>query len=540
MVYQKKLSNTKLIAANQVIDLLTDRKLDRAQILIRKHFKADSELGLFFKAWIHQIKGDYSKAIKLFEQSLLKNPTNSETLIGLAGSYLELAQYDRAIECAEHANLIEANNPKILLTLATCLSRSDKKNKATQRKADQLLELAFSQACEPLKYNKTLITDILASWGGVLLNLNKIEQARLVLEKAKALDPFNVVASKNLVSVYANLNMLIEAVQNAQVVSMSDDTSLRIDTLYQEGMLELMRGNWARGWRLHEARLQSARYKYRSLVARSKINFSSVNESHRVLVFQEQGIGDLLNFVHLLPEVSKLGAKVDLMILPNSFLPINSEVPSPKTLIAHNFKDCVNQILVYGVDKIDTEQYDCIVPLMSLPQYLGIGWKSKFELSAFETPVSSAISADIGIFWKGSPHHDNDEQRSLPVKYVNQLIRDNPDKTFVSLQLDRDEGLEQQPNLTIDKEAIAGLDSLAATISNCKLIITVDSMVAHLAGSLKKPVWILQAFSPDWRWGLERKDSIWYSTSCNFRQPTLDGWDAVIGSVSNELKHSKI
>lgn len=540
MVRQKKLSNTKLIAANQIIDLISSQKFDKAKQLVRKHFKPDSELSFFFNGWIWQLQGNHDKAIKLFEQSLLKNPINVDTLIGLAGSYLELEQFDRSIECAEHATLLDKNNPKTLLTLATCLSRSDKKNKKIQSRADAILSQAFDQVRDPVYYNKDLLVDILASWGGVLLNLNELEESLLILEQAKSLDPYNVIVHKNLVSVYANFNRIDEAIKSAQVVAMSDDVNLRIDTLYQEGMLELLRENWVRGWRLHEARLQSNRYKYKNLLSKSKIPFESLNETHRVLVFQEQGIGDLLNFIHLIPKVYRKCANIDLVVLPNSFLPINNEVPSPKGLIDHNFSSYVTNILVYGVDRIDLNNYDCVLPLMSLPFHLGIGRYADFKLAPFTAPTKSKIKANIGIFWKGSPHHDNDEQRSLPVEYVNELIRSNTDKTFLSLQIDRDEGLEPHANLIQDKQAVLGLEDLASVIAECDLVITVDSMVAHLAGSLGRPVWILHAFSPDWRWGLESENCIWYPTARNFRQATIGDWRAVIDRVSNELKHSKI
>jgi ADP-heptose:LPS heptosyltransferase len=76
----------------------------------------------------------------------------------------------------------------------------------------------------------------------------------------------------------------------------------------------------------------------------------------------------------------------------------------------------------------------------------------------------------------------------------------------------------------------------AGLVANMDLVISVDTSVAHLAGALGKPLWVLLPFSPDWRWLLEREDSPWYSSARLFRQPKLGDWESVITRVSQELK----
>lgn len=535
MVYKKQLSNTKRAAANKIIDLIAAGKISGAKSLVLKEFKNNTELYYFFNAWIKQLNNQHIAAIKLFEKALIKNPLNEDTLIGLAGSYLEIGDFERAEECASHAVTINSTNPKNLMTWATIISKSAPTNKVVQEQAANLFEQAFDNVFIQ-EYNKQLLVDILAGWGGCLLNLSELFQARKILEMAVSHDPFHTIAHKNLVSVYANMNDIDKAIYSAKIAQMSEDKELVVDTLYQEGMLELLRENYSKGWRLHEYRISSSKYKYKDLLSRGNTTLSCIGKQDSILLFQEQGLGDLLQFSHYIPKIYDICNNVDLVVLPNTSLPMKSnKVQSPKEFIELNFGKYLRNIYVLGVDEIP-KHYDCVLSIMSLGYWLKTSENNKPEIHTFITDKQfKGVKKQVGIFWKGSLHHANDSLRSLPTHFINELVETHKDINFVSLQLDRDTDLANTCNILKPKDSMNGLLDTLAVINSCQLVISVDSMIAHLAAGAGKPVWVMQAFSPDWRWGLSRRDNLWYPTVRNFRQDKTQDWNSLISQINQEL-----
>jgi len=139
----------------------------------------------------------------------------------------------------------------------------------------------------------------------------------------------------------------------------------------------------------------------------------------------------------------------------------------------------------------------------------------------------------VGVVWQGNPKHENDRQRSLPLALLDSLLGLSG-VTFYSLQV---------PAAPLDGNHVlvdlAGLihdfADTAALVSQLDLVISVDTSVAHLAGALGRPVWLLLPFAPDWRWLLDRGDSPWYPTMRLFRQPVPGDWASVIQEVRAAL-----
>lgn len=541
MVHKKQLSNIKRLAANKIIDLIYAGKIPTAKILIKKNYKPGTELYHFFDGWIKQLEGRYDLSIQAFEKALIANPLNEEVLIGLAGSYLELGDYERAEECASHAVTVNSKEPKNLLTLATVLSKSNPKNNKVQLEADSLFEKAFDLVVDKVTNSNKLLVDILAGWGGCLLNLENIEQAKMLLELAIKYDFYNPVAHKNLVSVYANLNDIDKAIQSCKIAQMSDDKDLVVDTIYQEGMLEILKGNYAKGWRLHEARLETVKYAYKDLLAKGQKAFSELTEQDSLLLFQEQGIGDLLQFVHLVPKIYSSCKNIDLVVLPNTFLPMsNGKVSSPKEFIEHNLKDYIRKVYVRGVDNVPNT-YDCVMPIMSLGFCTKLTPTNNPGVLPFRAEPLKKYTNRVGLFWKGSVHHANDHLRSVPTDYINALVKEHSDIEFVSLQIDRDDDLIMQDNIISAKEDMKGLLSTSSVIQDCSLIISVDSMIAHLAAGLDKHVLMIHAWSPDWRWGMDNTGiNRWYTKTSDIRQSEYRNWDTVFDSINDRLEVFKM
>jgi hypothetical protein len=142
----------------------------------------------------------------------------------------------------------------------------------------------------------------------------------------------------------------------------------------------------------------------------------------------------------------------------------------------------------------------------------------------------------IGIAWSGSAGNTNDHRRSIALERWLPLLQSGP--RFLALQPDlRDTDRAALEHLPVEffGQQIADFEDSAALIALCDLVICVDTAVAHLAGAMNKPVWILVPYAPDWRWMMERSDSPWYPCARLFRQSAPGAWDGVFAAVVHAL-----
>jgi hypothetical protein len=192
--------------------------------------------------------------------------------------------------------------------------------------------------------------------------------------------------------------------------------------------------------------------------------------------------------------------------------------------------------------------FDCHCPLLSLPlafktdldtvpagiPYLGADperahiWRAR--LGQRRSPL-------IGLAWSGNPFHWQDRNRSIALNCVAPLL--SQPLSFVSLQKAVSETdarlMAGLPNLMHLGDELADFDDTAAVIDSLDLVVTIDTAVAHLAGAMGKPTWILLPHAPEWRWMLDREDTPWYPTARLFRQKRLGDWESVIERVRASL-----
>lgn len=547
MVQKTKLRNTgqlKQLAINKAIESVQDGKFTGALSTIRKHFSSEDPTSYFFKGWIAQLSGDHSKAVKYFEKSLVKNPLNQDALTGLAGSYLELGDFERAHECAEQCVLLNKRDPKSLSTLATVISKRYRGNTEKQQEAIKYYSEAFNGVKNNSLFTRehiTLTVDILSGWGACLINLHKPQQAIVILEAAAELDSLNPLVHKNLASAYTSTNNLEKAIDSVRKAQRSDDLEVVADSIYQEGMLELMRGNYQKGWRLHEHRMQTKQFASTRLIKTPHWEGQTLQDGESILVYQEQGIGDTLQFSRYLPLVATRANEIDIEVMANQYQKWEDPRTEPKSIrqfIHNNYKDVIRQSYVKGWNSPDYESYSYVVSFMSLPRIFRTTLESIPEIPQFKAyePTISPPKANIGILWQGSKEHKNDYNRSVPLSYIKSLITQHSDKTFLSLQLEPNAELNNLPNLKQLGESISNIDDTLTLLQSCDLVVTVDSMIAHLAGSAGIPTVVLHAFSPDWRWMLDRPDTPWYPSIYNIRQTSIQNWDSVFTALDKHLE----
>ncbi len=255
-----------------------------------------------------------------------------------------------------------------------------------------------------------------------------------------------------------------------------------------------------------------------------------------LLAVTEQGFGDVIHFARYGQLIERLGGRMALTC------------QAPLVRLMGNATG-VAQTVGQG-DPFP--QVDFWAPLMSLPLYFGTDLtnipvplpyiRSEPELvEQWRTvlPPPMAGSPRVGIVWAGNPQHKNDHNRSLPLPLLDCLLRE-PGVRFVSLQRDMRPGdaevLAQHPDVLHIGERLSSFADTAAIMENLDLVISVDTSVVHLAGSMAKPVWTLIPLVPDWRWMLGRTDSPWYPTLRLYRQPRVGDWASVIGEVREHLR----
>lgn len=309
-----------------------------------------------------------------------------------------------------------------------------------------------------------------------------------------------------------------------------------VEAHWNRSSLMLLQGQFEEGFEEYEWRFRLPKwqriYPFRHRLPRWN---GTPDPNCRVLVHDEQGLGDTLQFVRYLPLVKERCGKVILEIQP-PLLDLLRDLPGADQIVARPAKD--------GPQAMDA---DCYAPLMSLPRIFGartdsihavvpyvwadllksVQWNKRLDRTTF----------NVGIVWAGRPEHQNDAKRSCPLRHFLPLSR-IPGIRLFSLQ--KGPGASQIADhqeawiVDLDPELNDFTDT-AAVVSQLDLVLSVDTAVAHLAGAMGRPVWVLLPFVPDWRWLLDRDDSPWYPTMRLFRQPRDGDWVTVMERIESEL-----
>jgi tetratricopeptide (TPR) repeat protein len=255
-------------------------------------------------------------------------------------------------------------------------------------------------------------------------------------------------------------------------------------------------------------------------------------KDQRLFLYCEQGLGDAIQFSRYAILAADQGANVVF------------SVHQPLRRLFDSFDP---RILVVNSNQEPTD-FDLHCPLVSLP----LAFNTKlttipaFPEGYLKAPANEAQAwtqrlpsgrRRIGMVWSGSPIHANDLLRSIPLARLMPLFQTGD--AWVSLQKDVRESdrpaLEASGILDLTAE-LGDFADTAALIAALDLVVTVDTSVAHLAGALGKPVWLMLPFSPDFRWLLRREDSPWYPSMRLFRQQKPGDWDSVIARISQALE----
>lgn len=305
------------------------------------------------------------------------------------------------------------------------------------------------------------------------------------------------------------------------------------DAQHNLALLQLRRGNFREGWALHEVRWRSS--KYTPLVIPGIPEWKGEPlDGRTVLLVGEQGHGDQIQFARYATVLAEMGATVDVWV-PDA---IGELVQSVKS---------VRHVFSAG----STVGYDFWTPTMSVPHHLSATLPDALAMIPYMSVSQERIGKwpgrvsrlarkrrKVGVVWAGSPGFGNDRFRSMPLSALAPLA-DLPGIAWFSLQKGpaRDQLTSGDSPLKLHDltDKLDNFADTAALIEQLDLVITVDTAVAHVAGALGKPVWLLLPANWDWRWMTDRDDSPWYPSARLFKQTELGQWDAPVAAVKAAL-----
>jgi len=368
--------------------------------------------------------------------------------------------------------------------------------------------------------------------GNVLWNLQKIEAAIGSYDRGLEFMPDNKEALNSRgVALYA-LKQLDAAIASYR-------RALAVDPSFASGHWNLsnallLKGDFENGWKHFEWRWKSigATHRQRQNISQPLWSGGEPLAGKTILLHAEQGLGDTLQFCRYAKCVADLGARVILEVYPS----------------LHNVLQGLEGVSVLLSGKAELPAFDYQCPLMSLPL--------AFKTDLNNIPRSASyIHSDkqltqhwrqklgrkskprVGLVWSGSLKHKGDGQRSIALGEMLKLL--SADFEFLSLQKEVRKSdaavLRMHPEI---RDFGAELHDFADTAAICELmdlVISVDTSVAHLAGAMGKPVWILLPFVPDWRWLLDRDDTPWYPGARLYRQARPGDWAGVLSRVGKDL-----
>lgn len=458
--------------------------------------------------------GKLVEASSIYRAILQRHPDHPGALHYLGVAEAAGGKFDIAKSLMERSLRVQPRNLQFIENYATLLVQTGNCEAALPVCQGGL---ALNPADAQLLYAKAV----------ALLRLNRLPEAITQFDRVLSLEPNNIDALNERGSALAQVGRFDEALASiAKALALNPQYA---EAHLNEALCRLLRGDLARGLQQYEWRWEIA------LARPHKRNFRQPRwigkediAGQSILLHAEQGFGDTIQFCRYVPLVAARGARVILEVQPQL-----------RGLMAATFQQAT--VIAKG-DPLP--YFDMHCPLLSLPLAFG----TRLETIPSDTPYLRAPPPSridqqhgrlrIGLFWSGSATNFNGRNRSTSLKTLLPLLKLNA--TFVSLQ--KDVGAEDAQVLRAHSELLHVGDQLfdftdtAAVVAGLDLVISIDTSVAHLAGALGKPVWVLLPFVPDWRWFLDREDNPWYPTARLFRQDDSRTWDGVVARVAGGLQ----
>ncbi len=460
-----------------------------------------------------------AEALAAFDDAIARQPEYADAYVN-RGLVLEtMGRNEDALASFEEAIAIHPDQQEAYLNRGALLDKLGRPGEAIAA-YDALLARWPGDA---IAYNNR---------GSAHKTLDALEKAVADFDRAIALAPGNT-------NFHDNRGNTLQALGRLDMAAQAYDTALALDPVAQrpafsKATLLLLQGHMAAGWPLYESR---PRHMILSGVEDAKAwrDPAQPIAGKTVLLYDEQGIGDAIQFVRFAQAVRAKGATPVLMVRPS---------------LVSLFKGLTAKAEVVALSDAPPA-HDLHAALNSLPYLLGVdgavGMDAPYleadagKIAAWKKTID-ARDLRIGIVWQGKTGRTADAQRSFPLAALAPLAK-VPRVRLISLQ--KGEGEEQLEKLpagmtveTLGSDFDGGSDALvdaAAAMQSLDLVVTCDTAIAHLAGAMGRPCWVALKQVPEWRWQMGRSDTPWYPSLTLFRQGARGDWNGVFAAMADAL-----
>jgi len=498
--------------------------------------------------------GDYAHAADWLCRSLEMDTRNHRAYCFLGYVMCKLGQFAAGLECYDKAIALDPAQPAYWCERAAALAELGRHAQAVSAYEQALvLDPAYADAHAHLgtslqslghtdaaiaSFNQAIALDARCvsaylNRGNAYLEKQAFTRALADYDQAIALQADHALAYANRAAVLKQVHRLDESLQSSDRAIALDPQY--VDAQFNKSLTQLLRGDLATGFRGYQVRWQTPTF------AAIRRNFTqplwlgeSAIQGKRLLVHNEQGLGDSIQFCRYVTLAARAGAQVIY------------EVEAP----LYDLFQSLEGVTTLVRQREPLPAFDLYCPVMSLPiafnstvqsipaatPYL----KAKPEkLAHWATRLGPRQGPRIGLVWSGNPTHKADQQRSIALGDFLEALA--PGAQYFSLQKElRDadaQVLTRAPQIRHFGAQLADFSDTAALCAQMDLVIAVDTSVAHLAGALGVPTWLLLPHLPDWRWLLDRPDTPWYPNMRLFRQTNAGDWQTVLQSVRAQLAH---
>jgi tetratricopeptide (TPR) repeat protein/GT2 family glycosyltransferase len=457
----------------------------------------------------------HEEALQCLNLALAIDPHNIADLRNRAVVLTKLGRPTEALVDYNAALTLSPQDSDLLVRRAMALNQMDRRDEALQD-VDRALTLAPN------------VPDILNSRVIILDNLGRYTDAFHSIDRMLSIQPNHLDAINNSGMIFARLGRFREALicYDRSLSIQSDQPQAR----YNRSLIRLALGDWIRGFQEFESRWNTPPLNKARLTGLGPLWLGGDEDLSRktILLYHEQGYGDTLQCVRYVPLLAERGAKVILAVPP---------ALASLMISLHGLSEVVT-----GLQLLPQHDYQC--PLMSLPlafrttpdtvpapvPYLSA---DRPRVEAWKERLGPRTKPRIGIAWGGRRYAPINYPRDVSLAALRPLILLDAD--FISLQKELAESdrstLERLPQIQQLGESLVDFGDTAALMENLDLVITVDTAIAHLAGALGKPVWLMNRYASCWRWLQDGTDSPWYPTLRLFRQSTVRDWTSVVAAV---------
>lgn len=496
--------------------------------------------------------GRYTEAIAHYTKALTLQPGNRDFMMNLANTFARAGFIDEAITELSSVVTLHTECLEAWQSLAHCFKQKGNQEDALRcleqvarlsppENSEHLLELAEAYeklrrfadtlACldSALSYEPDSVS-ILNSRGLVLHELGRLEEAEASYDKALSFEPRNAVLCNNLGNIFKSRTMIQEAITCYDRALAAEPDNATI--IFNRSLAYLMLGAFQRGWPGYERRFDMIPPVTLPHLDIPLWDGTPLN-GRRLLIQAEQVYGDTFMFVRFAHMATRYGGPVIF----------ECQDTSVQNALCHLERE-MEALIVRGEP---LPAIDLRIPLLSLPGLFGITLDSipysRGYLKADPVRIEkwkrlipkSSKELSVGLVWGGRKAPLNAD-RSMPLSALEAVLK-IPGIRFFSLQLGEDaQQICEYASISELGGQLQDFGETAAAMTCLDLVITIDTAVAHLAGAMGVPVWIMLKFSPDWRWLLGRNDSPWYASARLYRQDSPGDWMPVTQAIAGELK----